>query len=235
MFLRTYHKRLLAGVIWIGFIGYAFLLAPPDQPNTWPLIQQLSTGDWDDINPLIVSLFNLMGVWPLIYCCVLVADGQGQRVPAWIFLLGSFAVGAFALLPYLALRQPNPTFAGPKNLWLKLLDSRITGLAIATGASGFLAYGLIAGDWGAFIQQWQTSRFIHVMSLDFCLLCVLFPTVLGDDMARRGLSNSAIFWAVSLIPLIGPVVYLVLRPPLVVSPNIEATPGPSSPSVETFS
>ncbi|MGJ3252550.1 MAG: DUF2834 domain-containing protein [Elainellaceae cyanobacterium] len=228
-------KRFMFGVIWIGFIGYAFLLAPPDQPDTWMLIQDLSTGNWDAINPLIVSLFNLMGIWPLIYGCVVVADGQGQRISAWIFWLVSFAVGAFALLPYLALRQPNPTFAGPKNLWLKILDSRLTGLAIATGASGFLVYGLIAGDWAAFIQQWQTSRFIHVMSLDFCLLCVLFPTVLGDDMARRGVSHSAVFWAVSLIPLIGPAAYLALRPPLVVTPNLEATPASSSSSVETFS
>jgi len=228
-------KRLMFGMIWIGFIGYAFLLAPPDQPNTWMLIQNLSTGNWDDINPLIVSLFNLMGIWPLIYGCVVIADGQGQQISAWIFWLGSFAVGAFALLPYLALRQPNPTFEGPKNLWLKILESRFTGLAIAAGASGFLAYGLIAGDWGDFIQHWQTSRFIHVMSLDFCLLCVLFPAILADDMTRRGLSNSAIFWAVSLILLIGPAVYLVFRPPLVVSPNLEATPAPSSPSVETFS
>jgi len=37
---------------------------------------------------------------------------------------------------------------------------------------------------------------------------------LGDDMARRGLSDDRIFWAVSLVPLLGPLVYLCLRPPL---------------------
>jgi hypothetical protein len=77
-----------------------------------------------------------------------------------------------------------------------------------------LGFGLLKGDWGDFIQQWQTSRFIHVMSLDFCLLCLLFPTLLGDDMARRGLKNSQLFWLVALVPLIGSSLYLCLRPPL---------------------
>ncbi|MGL4617684.1 MAG: DUF2834 domain-containing protein, partial [Chroococcidiopsis sp.] len=77
-----------------------------------------------------------------------------------------------------------------------------------------VAYGLGKGDWTDFFQQWQTSRFIHVMSLDFCLLCVLFPALLGDDMARRGMNNSVIFWLTALIPLFGSLVYLCVRPPL---------------------
>jgi len=40
------------------------------------------------------------------------------------------------------------------------------------------------GDWENFVQQWQTSRFIHVMSLDFTFLPIVSST-LGDDMARR--------------------------------------------------
>nr|CAD5979289.1 hypothetical protein NO713_04505 [Planktothrix pseudagardhii] len=52
------------------------------------------------------------------------------------------------------------------------------------------------------------------MSLDFCLLSLLFPALLGDDMARRGMKNSAIFWGVSLVPLFGPLFYLITRIPL---------------------
>jgi hypothetical protein len=136
-----------------------------------------------------------------------------QKIPAWPFVVGSFGVGAFALLPYLALRHPNPNFSGSKTALLKLLDSRWTGVVLALGTIALVSYGAIAGDWNDFVVQWQTSRFIHVMSLDFCLLCLLFPTVLGDDMARRGLQDPRIFWAASL-PLLGPVIYLALRPPL---------------------
>lgn len=197
--------------LWVGLIIYAFLLAPPNQPDTFELIKNLSTGNWEGINPLIVSLFNIMGVWPIIYSCLLFIDGKGQKIPAWPFAATSMGVGAFALLPYLALREPNPKFQGQKNTFLKLLDSRITGVALSIGASALVSYGLIYGDWSDFIQQWQTSRFIHVMSLDFCLLCLLFPALLGDDMARRDMKNPQLFWLTALIPLFGPLIYLCVR------------------------
>lgn len=201
-------------LLWAGFVLYAFLLAPPDQPNQLELIKNLSTGNWEGINPAVVALFNIMGVLPLLYAAVLFLDGRGQKTPAWIFASAAFGVGAFAILPYLALRRSNPTFEGSKSWLLKLLDSRIFGGFVALGAIGLLVYGVTAGDWSNFAQQWQTSRFIHVMSLDFCLLCLLFPILLPDDMARRGLSDRRIFWAVALLPLLGPLAYITLRPPI---------------------
>lgn len=207
-------KRSLFWLLWAGLIAYAFFLAPPQQPGTFDLIKDLSTGQWTGINPLIIALFNIMGVFPLIYICLLLVDGRGQQVRAWIFSVGSFGVGAFSLLPYLALRQPNPSFQGKKDWLLRLLDSRWLGAAIALGVFGLVGYGVSQGNWADFAEQWRTSRFIHVMSLDFCLLCLLFPTLLGDDMARRGLNSPGIFWAVSLVPLLGPAIYLVVRPPL---------------------
>lgn len=203
-------KKVFFGVLWLGFITYAFVFAPPDQPDTLELIQKLVGGEWEGINPLVISLFNIMGIWPIIYSAVLFIDGRGQKIPAWPFATAAFALGAFALLPYLALREPNQAFSGKKNLWLKLLDSRITGLILTIGAVIFVAYGL-QGDWGDFVQQWQTSRFIHVMSLDFCLLSLLFPTLLGDDMARREQKNQQLFWLIAFIPLFGPLIYLSVR------------------------
>ncbi len=207
-------------LVWLGFITYAVIFAPPDRPDTFEVIKNLSTGQWQGINPIIVTLFNIMGVWPIIYSCLTFIDGRGQKIPAWPFATASFAVGAFALLPYLAMRQAQP-FTGKKNLFLKILDSRLTGFALAMGTIILINYGL-RGDWGDFVQQWQTSRFIHVMSLDFCLLSLLFPALLGDDMARRGWKNPQIFWLTALIPLFGPLIYLCVRPPLL--PDGEALP-----------
>jgi len=207
-------RKIGFGLLWVGFIVYAFLLAPPNQPDTFQLIKNLSTGQWEGINPLVVSLFNIMGIWPMIYSCLLFIDGRAQKIPAWPFATFSFGVGAFTLLPYLALREPNTEFPGTKNTFIKVLDSRLTGVALTIGTVILVTYGLGNGDWGNFVQQWQTSRFIHVMSLDFCLLCLLFPALLGDDMARRGLNNSQLFWLTALIPLFGPLIYLCVRPPL---------------------
>ena len=207
-------QKIIYFSLWIGFITYAFLLAPPDAPNTLELIKNLSTGQWQGINPFIIALFNLMGVWPVIYSAMLFIDGRGQKIPAWPFASAAFAVGAFALLPYLALRNPNQQFTGKKNALIKLFDSRVTGIVLGVAAAILVAYGVRAGDWGDFVQQWQTSRFIHVMSLDFCLLSLLFPALLGDDMARRGGKNSQIFWLIGVIPLFGPIFYLCVRPSL---------------------
>ena len=208
-------RKIGFGLLWIGFVSYAVLLAPPNQPDTFDLILRMSTGDWAGINPLIIALFNLMGIWPMIYACLLLADGRNQKLRAWPFLIGSFGLGAFTLLPYLALRQPNPTFIGVKNWLIRLLDARMTGVLLALGAIALLIYGFSQGNWSDYIYEWQTRRFVHVMSLDFVMLCLLFPALLGDDMARRGWQNqSAIFWSVALLPLIGPLVYLIVRPSL---------------------
>lgn len=208
------NRKIGFGLLWIGFIAYAFLLAPPNQPDTVELITNLSTGKWQGINPLIIALFNIMGIWPLIYSCLVFIDGKEQKLRAWPFAIASFGMGAFALLPYLALRQPNHDFTGSKDILLSIWDSRWLGIALTVGTLILLSFGLIKGDWGSFIEQWQTSRFIHVMSLDFCLLCLLFPALLGDDLTRRGLKDSPWFWVVVLLPLLGPLLYLCLRPPL---------------------
>lgn len=201
-------------VLWAGFALYAFLLAPPDRPETLDLIVRLSTGQVAAENPLIVALFNLMGIWPLVYCCVLFADGQGQPVRAWPFAIGSMALGAFVLLPYLALRRSNPTFGGDLSRTIRLWDSRWVAIGLSVGAIGLLGWGLSQGDWTDFIQQWQSSRFIHVMSLDFVMLSLLFSTLIDDDLARRGWAEKTIWKWVVLIPLLGPLAYLSLRPQL---------------------
>ena len=207
-------NRFIFWSFWLGFVLYAFILAPPNRPDTAELILRLATGAWEGINPIVVALFNAMGLWPMAYAALALVDGHGQNQRAWPFVLVSFAVGAFALLPYLALRQPNPNFSGSKSLLLRLVEARWLGALLTAGAIALAAFALLKGDWPDFWQQWQTGRFIHVMSLDFCALWLLFPVLLKDDMARRGLSQPWITAAVLALPLVGACLYLTLRPPL---------------------
>ncbi len=208
-------KRVIIILLWLTFVAYAFTLAPPDRPDTFELINRLINFDLDGINPLVVALFNIMGVLPLVYACITFTDGRGQRLPAWLFTGAALGVGAFALLPYLALRRDNPQFSGQKNWWLAIWESRITAAVLLTGAIALVYYGFSQGSWADFWQQWQTSRFIHVMSLDFVVLCLALPILLPDDLARRGMTDPRIFWAVAVVPLFGPLVYLLLRSPLI--------------------
>ena len=205
---------------WVGFIVYAIAFAPPDQSSTVELIEALVLGQWSQINPLIVALFNVMGLWPVIYAAVALADGRSQSFPVWPFVAASFGLGAFALLPYLALRQSSASFEGELGRWIKLLESRWVAIGVFLFGTGLLGYGFIVGSWSDFVAQWQTSRFIHVMSLDFCVLSMLFPfTLLRDDMARRGLQQFWIWGLVAIAPFVGPALYLCLRPPLKASPS----------------
>ena len=192
------------------------LLAPPSTPDTIEVIRQLSTGQWDLVNPMVVVLFNLMGLWPLVYASLALSDGREQTILAWPFVVGSFGFGAFALLPYLALRASTATvpYRLPDTALLKGLNSRWLGWGVLSLTLILMVYGVVQGDlsttWQDFCHQFSSSQFIHVMSLDFCMLTLLTPSLLWDDIVRRGAASS---WrAVSLLPLLGPALYLALRP-----------------------
>jgi hypothetical protein len=148
--------------------------------------------------------------------CLVFADGQMQRFPAWAFMLAAVGTGVIGLIPYLALRQPNQAFTGTKSSWIKLLDSRATGIGLTISSVILLAYAAIAGDWSAFAAEFQSNKFVHGMSLAFCLFCLLFPypTLADDDRARRGLPRTSLWSVLVWIPLFGALMYLCLRPPL---------------------
>jgi magnesium-transporting ATPase (P-type) len=209
-------RQLGLWIVWLGFIVYVLFFAPPlPLDDLLQPIQTLLSGRLPALNPVVVSLFSMVGIWLLIYSCLIFADGRMQQIPAWIFMLMAIATGVVALIPYLALREPNEQFSGKKDFWLSLLDSRSTGVILTVSTFSLLAFAVFFGDWAAFIQSFQTNKFIHGMTLAFCLFALLFPypTLLKDDFARRGLtSNSQFFWLVALVPLFGPLAYLCLRP-----------------------
>lgn len=210
------NRKIALWLIWAGFIAYVVFLAPPlHLGETLTLLRNILTFQWADINPIILSLFALIGVCIFIYSSVLFFDGRMQKIPFYPFALASLGSGVIGLIPYLALREANQEFTGEKDAFLKVLDSRSTAIFMTLFTLGLLGYGILAGDWQDFIGQFQGDRFINGMSLAFCLFCLLFPSVLGDDLARRGyLSNSQLFWLIAIVPLLGPLAYLCWRPAL---------------------
>lgn len=120
------------------------------------------------------------------------------------------------MLPYLLFRRRNQAFDGEKDALIQVLDRRSTGVALAISAIVLTAYAVTAGDWKDYVQQFRTQPFVHLISLDFCLMCLIFPitSLFDDDMLRRYHYSKRLFWSVALIPLFGPLLYLCLRPPL---------------------
>ncbi|MEM8605211.1 MAG: DUF2834 domain-containing protein, partial [Cyanobacteria bacterium P01_H01_bin.121] len=105
----------------------------------------------------------------------------------------------------------------PGSVLLGLVESRLYSVGLAIAALALLGFGITQGNWGDYIAQFQSSRFIHVMSLDFCMLSLLCPVLIKTDMTSRNLTDPALFWAIASIPLLGPLTYLCLRPKLTVT------------------
>ncbi|MGK7912036.1 MAG: DUF2834 domain-containing protein [Synechococcus sp.] len=208
-------RRAIFVALWVSFSAYAFFGSPASDPDsTIALLSNLVSGNFSALNPLLVAEFNLMGVLPLIYCCFLFADGRERKLPAWIFAAGMMGVGGFALLPYLVFRgQRTSTNAEPSG-FLRFWDSRWIAVALLGVGASLMAYGGLQGDWGDFAHLWQSQQFVHVMTLDYLLLCALLPVMVYDDLPRRGWSVGAWFWAIACIPFLGPMLYLCLRPTL---------------------
>lgn len=214
--------RIALWLVWVGFIVYALFLAPPlHLDQTLTLLKNILTLQLTEINPIIVSLFSLVGIWIFIYSGVLFIDGRMQKIPFWPFAIASLGSGVLGLLPYLATRQSNQEFSGQKNALLRFLDSRLYGIMLTLSTLFILGYGLAFGNWSDFVEQFLGDRFINGMSLALVLFYLVFPTVVGDDMARRRWNQPQVFLAVVFVPLLGSLAYLCLRPPILSSTNRE--------------
>lgn len=207
-------RKILFWLVWLGFIAYALLFAPSGGARNLQLLINLFTLQWSEINPIVLSLLALVGIWIAIYSAVLFFDGRMQDVPFWPFAVVSVGTGVIGLLPYLALRESNQQFSGPKDRFLKVLDSPLTALYLLTIVVALFTYAGVSGGWREYVEQFQTLRFVNVMSVAVGLFWLCFPAVVGDDLGRRGVQAGGWLWAITLIPLFGAIAYLCLRPPV---------------------
>ncbi|XP_027127323.1 uncharacterized protein [Coffea arabica] len=94
--------------------------------------------------------------------------------------------------------------------------------------SGFAGLGLMAyaglsdgAVWREFYQYFRASKFIHLTCIDFALLSTFAPFWVYNDMTARRWDNKGLWLLpLSLIPLVGPALYLILRPSLLAVPAL---------------
>ncbi len=165
-------------------------------------------------DPWSVAVFNLMGVWPVLFAIPLLWDGPDQRLPAWPFVVLSFAAGAFILTPYLLLRRwgrpaRSATSAGRGGTVVRWLTHRWVGALAGAAAAGLLAYAAVSGSLVEFGERVLENGFVRTYTADFVAFALLYPIVAVDDRRRTGMQGAA--WT-TLIPLFGAALHIIRRP-----------------------
>lgn len=217
--------------LWGALLYYVFVLAPNQTPlRDSYFIEKLSGLGVDDgvlVNVIFTQVWNMMGLWVLIFAALLFPSGRsGNRVPAWPFFTASIALGMYALMPYFALwRAPSKAQTGPVppgpseqtgwQLGLKVTESPITA-ALATGTAAWLLYQVATADllaWVEYSRLFRESRLVHATTIDFMLFTCFVPFWMYNDAQQRNWEQRDIGVALlSLLPVLGPCVYLLLRP-----------------------
>jgi len=171
-------------------------------------------------NPLFEALFNSLGIVPATYACLLMPGAKNQKIPAALCVGASFALGFFALGPYLVLREPRtaPTARSElgfvtRNIW----ESKINAIFLA-GFAVFLAFygfsNLNADTLAAFASLFKDQSMLACVSTcDLVVLSLCVGTAIAEDMTRRNVDPANAF-AFASLPVIGPTLWLLTRPPL---------------------
>eukprot|EP00798_Chlamydomonas_sp_ICE-L_P016492 gene16492-22718_t len=214
--------------LWIGLIAYVALLSPNQTPYRDEVFIKLLVGlDKDTtfaVNQIFVSVFNIMGIYPILYAGLLIPSGRSaNKVPAWPFVATSFALGAFALIPYMALWKPDPNVESPppkeelegwNKLILKGTESAVLPGLLLAGAiyQWYNIFNAPGEAWLGYLNLFDESRLVHVTTLDFTILTALMPFWMYNDAEARslpggqllaisGLPASAIMYRVSQLAL----------------------------------
>ncbi|WP_342526528.1 hypothetical protein MKY84_12870 [Chryseomicrobium sp. FSL W7-1435] len=157
-------------VVWILLVAYAIFFAPGQGNSSDPVLTEVFAGNWAAIDPLVLTVFNSLGIFPLIFLTLLLRNDT-ERWPAWPFSIASFGLGAFALLPYFAFgnRPPERKIRTPKWL-LRILTSKtwlIFLIVITVANLVTLTNGVSITSYGAVFQQ---SHLVSVMTVDWFVL-----------------------------------------------------------------
>ncbi|WJX33208.1 hypothetical protein P8452_21438 [Trifolium repens] len=223
---RDWTTSILLFLLWAALIYYVSFLSPNQTPSRdMYFLKKLLNLKGDDgfiMNQVLVAEWYIMGLWPLVYSMLLLPTGRSSKssVPVWPFVSLSFFGGIYALLPYFVLWKPPPPPVEEAELkaWpLNFLESKVTALILLASGIGIITYAGLAGEdvWKEFYQYCRESKFIHVTSIDFTLLSTLAPFWVYNDMtARKWFDKGSWLLPVSLIPLLGPALYILLRPSL---------------------
>ena len=206
-------KKLFLVTVWVlGWI-HVFWFSPDDGSSMQDFIVAVMQVNTAVVDPLVFMVFNLLGIWPIVMVAMLVQDNQG-RLKAWPFAFSSMVLGNSALYLYLFFRREQQGYIPPKTRLVRFAESKITAVVLLLSTLALMLYGFAQGSLAAYAKAWEVNYIVNVMTIDFFLFAIAFAAVLGDDMRRRNMKIDSLFWLYVLVPVLGAVTYLAVRPPL---------------------
>lgn len=209
--------RWILALTWLAFIAYAWIWAPGQPLGSAPVFKELVT--LQSKEPWLLTVFSWLGIFPAIFACLLLrrsGKARESRVPAWPFVLLSFGLGAFALLPYFAWSSQTHRGSGYEQLSFarqresgigRVAAHKLTHMVLLLLTLGTGFYAVTQGNPDVYMEAFRESSFVHIMTIDFVILTLLSVIALFRDAS---LNRRSCGWAVAgLIPLIGPLIYLM--------------------------
>lgn len=191
--------------IWLLLVCFALFLAPGKSGDA--IFSAILSRDLSGIDPLVLAVFNSLGIFPLIFLTILLLNDR-QRWPAWPFALLSLGAGAFALLPYFAFGdKPAITRTKPRtpNWLMRFLASPIWFLVLLFMWIGNLLTLLQGFSLAAYREAFVTSKLVSVMTIDWFVLWGLSVYTVYRFFPQARTKGLA--W----LPIIGPVFVIWLN------------------------
>lgn len=207
-------SKLVLALLWVLGWFHVFAFSPSGGVSTADFLAAVMQPGGGGVDPLVFMVFNLLGIWPLVMVAMLVQDEQG-RLKAWPFAFSSMILGNSALYIYLFFRRPQGAFVGPVTGLVRFAESKILAFLLLGSTLALFVYGFSQGSLDGYRASWADIFFVNVMTTDFFLFTAAFAFILADDMRRRNMPVTALFWLYALVPVLGATTYLAIRPPLV--------------------
>jgi hypothetical protein len=194
-------------IVWAMLVLYALLLAPGASAANDLLFKNLITGNFQQVDPLVVMVFSFLGLFPVLFM-IMICKKDTYKLPGWPFSLLSFALGAFSLLFYYHWKgQKVRTRSRIPSRFIAIISSHLwIGLCLVLTIAGYV-YGLSVGSIKAYGDAFMQSQLVSVMTADFFVLTWLSYSVMTKERIA-----SRPYLLLCFIPVAGPFLILLLLP-----------------------
>ena len=172
------------------------------------LINDLIFFQYTTLEPLLIIVFYLMGIWPVVQATLLYGDGNEKRIPDWPFLLLSFFTGAYILSVYILMRESRKAKKYQNSL-TKLFDSTSWGICLVILTITLFIMGILLGDPQGYIELFQKYLFVRVMTIDFLLFTMITPITIYIHSVNNSIEVSPFVLVLGMIPILGALYYIL--------------------------